>query len=80
MKTLPLHLVQQLPIRPVEQHVERHLPHGVRGATEAGIVEADAVLDAVEDALLELRPLNVVLRNRATSALISNHVEDSSAS
>ena len=31
-----------------------HLPEGVGGATEAGIIGADAVLDAVENALAEL--------------------------
>ena len=54
------HLVEQLAVRGEQLDVQRHLAGGVRRATQARIEGADAGLDAVQNALRDLRPLDVV--------------------
>jgi hypothetical protein len=63
MSLAPRHGVEQRPVRGHELDPERHLAVGVGRAAQARVVGADAGLDAVQHAFLELVPLDVVPRD-----------------
>src|SRR5664279_4017065 len=55
--------VQDRAVRRDKLNVQRHLPYRVRGATQARVVAADAVLDAVEHGLGYLIAAHVIARD-----------------
>ena len=55
MFSIPPDLVADSPVGADELHVQPHHTHGVRRAAQAGVERADARLEAVQDALGDLR-------------------------